>query len=408
MSGRAFLIVMDSVGIGGAPDAGRFFCGTLPDTGANTVAHIAAARPLRMPHLDALGLGAAVRLASGADAPGLGAAPRGLWGAATEASPGKDTPSGHWELAGVPVPWDWHVFPDTRPAFPPELTAEICRLAGTDGILGNCHAPGTAIIEALGAEHLRTGWPICYTSADSVLQIAAHEQRFGLDRLLALCAALAPTVHAMRVGRVIARPFDGTEGQFVRTPNRRDIAIAPPGDTILDLAAAAGRTTHAIGKIGDIFSHRGIAHLHKGRSDADLADHLVRLADQAAPGSLTMANFVEFDSLYGHRRDVAGYAAALEWFDGAAGRFMARLRPGDLAIFTADHGNDPGWAGTDHTRERVPVLGWGLGPLPVGLVDFPDVGASICAHLGLRGPAHGKSFLPVLPPDDSTVAPVIA
>ena len=214
MTRRAFLIVMDSVGIGGAPDADRFFNGALPDSGANTVGHIAAARPLRMPHLDALGLGAAVRLASGADAPGLGATPQGLWGAATEVSPGKDTPSGHWELAGVPVPWDWRVFPDTRPAFPPDLTAEICRLAGTQGILGNCHAPGTAIVDALGGEHLRTGWPICYTSADSVLQIAAHEGRFGLQRLLDLCQAVAPTVHAMRVGRVIARPFDGAEGQF--------------------------------------------------------------------------------------------------------------------------------------------------------------------------------------------------
>lgn len=398
MTGRAFLIVMDSVGIGGAPDADRFFNGTLPDSGANTVGHIAAARPLRMPHLDRLGLGAAVRLASGADAPGLGATPQGLWGAATEVSPGKDTPSGHWELAGVPVPWDWRVFPDTRPAFPPDLTAEICRLAGTPGILGNCHAPGTAIVDALGGEHLRTGWPICYTSADSVLQIAAHEGRFGLQRLLDLCQAIAPTVHAMRVGRVIARPFDGTEGQFTRTPNRRDFAIPPPGDTILDLAAAAGRATHAIGKIGDIFSHRGIAHLHKGRSDADLAEHLVRLADEAQPGSLTMANFVEFDSLYGHRRDLAGYADALEWFDTVAGRFLARLRPGDLAIFTADHGNDPSWPGTDHTRERVPVLGWGLGPQPVGLIAFADVGASLCRHLGVPGPAHGKSVLPAAAP----------
>ncbi|WP_134678811.1 phosphopentomutase [Paracoccus ravus] len=390
---RAFLIVMDSVGIGGAPDAARFFNGTVPDTGANTLGHIAQARPLHMPHLDALGLGAALRLASGAEAPGLGAEPQGLWGAASEVSPGKDTPSGHWEIAGVPVPWDWHYFPDTRPSFPPDLSARIAQAAGTAGILGDEHASGTEIIARLGNEHLRTGWPICYTSADSVLQIAAHEEAFGLDRLYRLCEAVAAMVHPMRVGRVIARPFIGAEGQFSRTPNRRDYAIAPPGRTILDAAEAAGRVTHAIGKIGDIFSHRGITHLHKGKSDADLAEHLIRLADEAEPGSLTFANFVEFDSLYGHRRDIAGYAGALEWFDGIAGRFLSRLRPGDLAIFTADHGNDPSWPGTDHTRERVPVLGWGLCPRAIGQVGFADLAASVAAHLKLAPVGPGRSFL---------------
>ncbi|WP_299358523.1 phosphopentomutase [uncultured Paracoccus sp.] len=390
---RAFLIVMDSLGIGGAPDADRFFNGDRPDTGANTLGHIAMARRLHMPHLDRLGLGAALRLASGVEAPGLGAAPQGLWGAATEVSLGKDTPSGHWELAGVPVPWAWHHFPDTSPAFPDELTRRICALAGTDGILGNCHAPGTEIVDRMGEEHLRTGWPICYTSVDSVLQIAAHVDRFGLDRLLELCRNLAPFVHAMRVGRVIARPFAGTPGRFARTPDRRDFAIAPPGDTILDLAVAAGRTTHAVGKIGDIFSQRGIGRVHKGRSDADLAYQLIGLADTAEPGSLTFANFVEFDTDHGHRRDVAGYAAALEWFDGVAGRLLGRMRPGDLVLFTGDHGNDPSWTGTDHTRERVPVLGWGVGTRAIGQVAFADVGASIAAHLDIPRPAHGTSFL---------------
>ena len=390
---RAFLIVMDSVGIGGAPDADCYSNAGLPDTGANTLAHIAQARPLAMPNLDRLGLGGAIRLASGVAAPGLGAAPQGLWGVATEVSRGKDTPSGHWEIAGVPVPWDWHYFPDTRPSFPPDLSAAIARAAGTGGILGDEHASGTEIIERLGAEHLRTGWPICYTSQDSVLQIAAHEDAFGLERLYRLCRDVAALVHPMRVGRVIARPFVGTAGDFRRTPNRRDYAIAPPGTTILDAAQAAGRATHAIGKIGDIFSHRGIDQLHKGKSDADLAGHLIRLADEAEPGSLTFANFVEFDSLYGHRRDIAGYAAALEWFDGVAGQVMARLRPGDLAIFTADHGNDPSWRGTDHTRERVPVLGWGYGLRPVGLVGFADIGASVAAHLGLSPLGPGVSFL---------------
>jgi phosphopentomutase len=395
---RAFLIVMDSVGIGGAPDAGEYFNDGRPDTGANTLAHIAqaqaaAGRPLRMPNLDALGLGAAVRLASGEDAPGLGAVPQGLWGAATEVSRGKDTPSGHWEIAGVPVPWDWHYFPDTRPAFPPDLTARIAKAAGTAGILGNEHISGTEVIARLGARHVQTGWPICYTSADSVLQIAAHEELFGLDRLYRLCQDVAAMVHPMRLGRVIARPFTGTEGAFTRTPNRRDYAIAPPGDTILDLAAGAGRMTHAVGKIGDIFSHRGIGMLHKGKSDADLAEHLLALADTAGPGSLTFANFVEFDSVYGHRRDVAGYASALEWFDGVAGALIARLRPGDLAIFTADHGNDPSWSGTDHTRERVPVLGWGLGARQIGLVGFADIAASVAQYLQLPPAGPGRSFL---------------
>ncbi|SOC01829.1 phosphopentomutase [Rhodobacter maris] len=404
MKPRAFLIVMDSVGIGGAPDAGSFFNDGVPDTGANTLAHIAAAcaagraeegrsGPLTLPHLDALGLGAAVELASGIRPAGLGAVPQGLWGAASEISRGKDTPSGHWELAGVPVPWDWHYFSATENSFPPDLVAAVARAAGTEGILGNCHAPGTAIIERLGAEHLRTGWPICYTSADSVFQIAAHEEAFGLDRLLDLCRAIAPRLHAMNVGRVIARPFTGAPGGFTRTPNRRDFAIEPPAPTLLDWAEAAGRTTHAIGKIGDIFSHRGITHLHKGKGDADLMEHLVQLGNEAEPGSLTFANFVEFDSLYGHRRDVSGYARALEWFDTALGRFLPRLRRGDLALLTADHGNDPTWAGTDHTRERVPVLGHGLGLRPVGQVAYADVGASVAAHLGLTPPGPGRSFL---------------
>ncbi|TJZ93912.1 phosphopentomutase [Paracoccus gahaiensis] len=390
---RAFLIVLDSLGIGGAPDAGEYFNDGRPDTGANTLAHIAAAHPLHLPVLDGLGLGAALRLASGADAPGLGAEPQGLWGAATEVSRGKDTPSGHWEMAGVPVPWDWTYFPDTRPAFPPHVTARICELAGTGGIFGDCHASGTEVIETFGAEHLRTGWPICYTSADSVLQIAAHEDAFGRDRLIALCRDLAPMLHQMRVGRVIARPFTGTPGNFRRTAHRRDFAIAPPGDTILDIAQGAGRVTHGIGKIGDIFSHRGITHLHKGGSDADLADHLIRLGGTAEPGSLTFANFVEFDALYGHRRDIAGYARHLDWFDTVAGRFLATLAPGDLAIFTADHGNDPGWHGTDHTRERVPVLGHGAGCRSIGLVGFSDIGASVLSHLGLPALRHGASFL---------------
>lgn len=392
---RAFLVVMDSVGIGGAPDADRFFGGGRSDRGANTLAHIAEARPggLHLPVLDRLGLGAAVRLASGEGAPGLGAAPEGLWGCATEVSPGKDTPTGHWELAGVPVPWVWHHFPDTVPAFPDPVIEAVTDAAGTGGVLGNCHASGTEIIARLGAEHLRTGWPICYTSADSVFQIAAHEEAFGLERLLELCRAVAPMLHGMRVGRVIARPFVGDAATgFLRTANRRDFAMAPPAPTLCDWVQEAGGKVHAIGKIGDIFLGRGIDDVQKG-TDAELMGHLARAVDEAESGSLTFANFVEFDSLYGHRRDVEGYARALEWFDAALGRILPGLRPGDLLVLTADHGNDPTWAGTEHTRERVPVLVAGAGTGRIGEVAFADVGASVAAHLDVPVQGPGRSFL---------------
>ncbi|MEM9247555.1 MAG: phosphopentomutase [Pseudomonadota bacterium] len=390
---RAFLVVIDSVGAGGAPDAHLFSSGGQPDTGSNTLAHIAEAcaagraetgrsGPLTLPHLDRLGLSAAVKLASGAEMPGLGAAPEGLWGAAEEVSPGKDTPSGHWELAGVPVPWDWHTFPETVPTFPEDLTAAACAAAGTEGILGNCHASGTEIIARLGEEHIRSDWPICYTSADSVFQIAAHEEAFGLERLLQMCRTLAPRLHAMKVGRVIARPFVGTPGAFERTTNRRDYAIAPPAPTLCDWAQAAGRTVHAVGKIGDIFSMKGITDVAKG-SDAELMDHLARLVQSAEDGALVFANFVEFDSLYGHRRDVSGYARALEWFDARLGALLGELRPDDLLVVTADHGNDPTWHGTEHTRERVPVLAAGPRSGPLGIVPFTGVAAVVADHLGL-------------------------
>ncbi|WP_068306213.1 phosphopentomutase [Pararhodobacter sp. CCB-MM2] len=401
---RAFLIVLDSVGCGGAPDADSFFNDGMPDTGSNTLGHIAEAfaegraedgrsGPLHLPNLDRLGLGRAIALASGLRAPGLGAEPQGRWGAATEVSRGKDTPSGHWELAGVPVPWEWTYFPKTEPAFDAELTARVCELAGTEGILGNCHASGVPIIEALGEEHMRTGWPICYTSADSVFQIAAHEESFGLDRLLKLCEDLAPLLHARRVGRVIARPFVGAPGAFKRTSNRHDYAMEPPAPALMDWAQAEGRVVHAVGKIGDIFSQRGVSHLHKGKGDADLIDHMLRLADEAEEGSLTFVNLVEFDSLYGHRRDISGYASALETFDLALGDFLSRLKPGDVALFTADHGNDPSWRGTDHTRERVPVLVHGAGAGEIGLCAFVDVAASLATHLGLSETGPGRSFL---------------
>lgn len=389
---RAFLIVMDSAGIGGAPDAARFFNGDLPDTGSNTLGHIYRNAAPQLPTLEALGLKQAINLASDIALPLPEAAPTGAWAAATEKSLGKDTPSGHWELAGVPVPWEWHYFPDTQPAFPEDLSRRAARLAGTEGILGNAHASGTKIIEELGAEHMRTGWPICYTSADSVFQIAAHEESFGLERLLKLCEDIAPTLHEMRVGRVIARPFIGTPGHFTRTANRRDFALAPPEPTLLDWVQEAGRATHAIGKIGDIFSGRGITTKAKG-PDAALMENLFETMESLPDGGLCFANFVEFDTEFGHRRDVPGYARALEWFDGEIGRLLPRLRRDDLLILTADHGNDPTWSGTDHTRERVPVLMQGAGTGSRGRVAFEDVAATVAAHLGLAPRGDGLSFL---------------
>ncbi len=400
---RAFLVVMDFVGIGGAPDAGDFFNGDLPDTGSNTLGHIAAAcaqghadegrsGPLRLPNLDALGLGAALRLASGARGQGLDALPEGLWGAAQEISKGKDTPSGHWELAGLPVPWKWAYFSDKTDSFPPDIIALVQDLTGVGGVLGNEHASGTEIIARLGQKHEETGYPICYTSADSVFQIAAHEDTFGLQRLLKLCEDLAPNLHARKIGRVIARPFVGAPGSYKRTGNRRDYAIEPPAKTLLDWATDAGRPVHTIGKIRDIFAGRSTGEVLKG-PDRDLMDHLLHCVETADDGALVFANFVEFDSLYGHRRDVAGYARHLEWFDAAIGPILRAMRPDDLMILTADHGNDPTWPGTDHTRERVPILAKGPYTGQLGVRGFADVGASIAAHLGLTERGAGESFL---------------
>ncbi len=398
---RAFLVVIDSVGIGGAPDAGDFFNGATPDTGADTLGHIAAfcaddradlgrSGPLAVPVLSSLGLWQAHATANGLPVPD--GAVKGGWAAATELSRGKDTPSGHWELAGLPVPFAWHHFPVADPAFPPDLVAEVCAIAQTDGILGNCQGSGTVMLDQFGQEHVETGWPICYTSADSVFQIAAHEDVFGLDRLLDLCARLAPRLHTMKVGRVIARPFVGAPGAFQRTTNRRDYAIAPPKTVLTNWVQDAGRPVHAIGKIGDIFSMTGIDTLSKG-DDATLMGHLTHQIANAEDGSLTFANFVEFDSLYGHRRDVAGYARHLEWFDKALGALLPELRPGDLLVVTADHGNDPTWVGTDHTRERVPVLMAGARPGPLGPMGFADVAATIAAHLGVKSEGPGVSVL---------------
>ena len=398
MKGRVFLIVMDSVGIGGAPDADQYFNDGVPDTGANTLLHIAEAcamgqadihreGPLKLPNLTALGLGNAIELACGQRAPGIEPVIGGTWGVASETSRGKDTPSGHWELAGLLVDWDWHYFKDKTQSFPEELIKSFCEIAGTDGILGNCHGSGTELIRDFGEQHCASGWPICYTSADSVFQVAAHETHFGLNRLNELCARFAPEVHRLKVGRVIARPFLGeTADTFYRTENRRDFALLPPNKVLTNWVQDAGHPVTAIGKIGDIFSMQGIDKVLKG-SDSTLMTHLSTEVALAEGGSFIFANFVEFDSRFGHRRDIAGYARALEWFDQEIGQILPQLKANDLMIFTADHGNDPSWIGTDHTRERVPVLCATKPSNPLGHIGFEDVAKLVLCHLNIAHPA---------------------
>lgn len=402
---RAAVLVLDSVGVGGAPDADSY-----GDAGADTVGHIAesCARgagdreglrsgPLYVPNLARLGLGGACQSATGRVPPGLEGDPAGAcYGSAIETSRGKDTPSGHWELAGAPVTFDWGYFPNTRPSFPPELVQAICKEAGLPGIIGDCHASGTAIIEELGEEHLKTGKPICYTSVDSVFQIAAHEEAFGLQRLYDLCAIVRRLVDPLRIGRVIARPFVGTSAEnFQRTPNRRDFAVPPPSPTILDRATTAGRDVVSIGKIADIFAHSGTGRVLKGAGNMAMFDRTLEGFSSLGDGGLLFANFVDFDTEYGHRRDVPGYAAALEAFDARLPELFALLRPDDLIIITADHGCDPTWIGTDHTREQVPVLAFcrSRRPGPIGRREtYADVGATVAQHLGLEPPIAGTPF----------------
>ena len=405
---RAFLFVLNSVGIGGAPDAADF-----GDEGADTLGHIAEAcqagaadrpglrtGPLALPNLASLGLAEAARRGNGGRlqlaSSGDGLREGAFHGAAQEVSSGKDTPSGHWEIAGVPVPFDWGYFPDTEPTFPAELTQALVEEAGLPGILGDRHASGTEIIAQLGEEHIRTGKPICYTSADSVFQIAAHEEHFGLGRLYQLCLIARGLVDPLNIGRVIARPFVGDgSGSFVRTANRRDYAVPPAEPTLADRLVGRGSKVIGIGKIGDIFAHQGISETRKAANNMSLFDAALEAMAEARDGDLVFANFVDFDTLYGHRRDVAGYAAALEAFDRRLPEALGRLDVGDLLLLTADHGCDPTWLGSDHTRERVPVLGAGpeLKGGDVGLrKSFADIGATVAEHLGLPSGPHGTSF----------------
>lgn len=390
---RAILCILDSFGIGGAPDAADY-----GDVGSDTLGHIAANYQLSVPNMDALGLGAAAKLSTGQLPRGLTDQPRGgRWGVGREVSKGKDTPSGHWEIAGVPVPFDWGYFPLQEPTFPPELIAQLVERSGIPGILGNKHASGTAVIAELGEESIRTGKPICYTSIDSVFQIAAHETHFGLERLYQLCETAFELTAPLNIGRVIARPFVGeTAESFKRTGNRRDFAIAPPEPTLLDRAKGAGRQVYAIGKISDIYAGHGVTHKIKATGNMALFDRTLEAMEMAADGAFIMTNFVDFDQDFGHRRDVPGYAQALEAFDRRLPELIAALRPDDLVVLTADHGNDPTWRGSDHTREQTPIMVFSpaLTPGTIGIrTTFADIGESIARWLGLAPGPHGKSFL---------------
>ncbi len=404
---RAFLFVLDSFGIGGAPDAEQF-----GDVGSNTLGHIALAcqngdanlpggreGPLQLPNMENLGLGLAAHSACGEWPAGFSQKPdlKGFWANAAEVSKGKDTPSGHWEIAGIPVKFDWGYFPALIPCFPGELTDALISRCGLTGIIGNRHASGTQIIAELGEEHVTSGKPICYTSADSVLQIAAHEDAFGLDRLFEICEIAYELVQPYNIGRVIARPFIGQNASdFTRTGNRRDYSIPPPEPTLLDRLKDAGRQVIAIGKIADIYAHCGPTDVRKANGNEALFDATLKAMDDAGDGDLVFTNFVDFDMLYGHRRDIPGYASALESFDNRLPQLIEQLRPGDLMILTADHGCDPSWPGSEHTREQVPVLVFGpdLDSGSAGsLHTFADIGESIAKYLGIRAGPYGKSFL---------------
>ncbi len=387
---RVILAVLDSFGIGGAPDAARF-----GDDGANTLGHIAQACPdLALPHMASLGLYHALEQASGLDLP----KPHliGIWAAATEQGLGKDTPSGHWEIAGFPVTNPPRVFKDRENSFPSELLDQIVNAADIPGYLGNKHASGMPVLAEFGAEHLQTSKPIIYTSTDSVMQIAAHEETFGLDRLMVLCTVARDICNAHKIGRVIARPFIGdAETGYIRTGNRRDFTMPPSGPTLLDHLQQAGRQVIGVGKIGDIFANRGLSETRKAHGNMAMFDTLLGAVDDLQPGGLAFANFVDFDTLYGHARDPQGYARALEEFDARLPALLAALKAGDLLILTADHGNDPTWRGTDHTREQVPVLihAPGRAPGTLGSRNMADLGATIADYLNVVQTGHGASFL---------------
>lgn len=403
---RAIVLVLDSFGIGASADADRF-----GDVGANTLGHIAQwcaegkadkgrAGPLTLPNLTRLGLIQAATDSAGGQVPAgmqTGSTFTGSFGYARELSSGKDTPSGHWEIAGVPVLYDWGYFKDEDQSFPPSLLDDLIKRCNLPGVLGNCHASGTDIIRDLGEEHCATGKPIVYTSADSVFQIACHEETFGLDRLMEVCEVARELVDEYNIGRVIARPFIGDSADtFTRTGNRRDLAVPPPSPTVLQKLTETGGEVTSIGKIADIYAHTGISRKIKATGLDALFDATLNEVERAPERSLVFTNFVDFDSSYGHRRDVAGYAAALERFDERLPELLAAMRDDDILVMTADHGCDPTWPGTDHTREHIPVLVYGKKMHAINLGErgtFADIGQTLADYFDLPAMDYGTSFL---------------
>lgn len=405
---RAFIMVLDSFGIGHSADADKF-----GDKGSDTLGHIAKAcfdgkadkgrqGPLYVPNMTALGLGKAAEASSGQFPAGLDAEKEiiGAYAYAKELSSGKDTPSGHWEIAGVPVLFDWGYFSDKENSFPQKLLDKLVERADLPGYLGNCHSSGTVILDQLGEEHMKTGKPIFYTSADSVFQIACHEETFGLDKLYALCeiAREELTEGGYNIGRVIARPFVGNKpGEFERTGNRHDLAVEPPSATVLQkMVEEKQGEVISVGKIADIYAHVGITKKVKATGLDALFDATIKEMATAPDNAIVFTNFVNFDSDWGHRRDVPGYAGGLELFDRRLPELMALVKEGDILILTADHGCDPTWEGTEHTREHIPVLIYGPGVKPgyLGARDtFADIGQTVAKYFGLSDMEYGTSML---------------
>jgi phosphopentomutase len=382
---RAIVVVCDGLGVGEAPDAAAF-----GDQGSDTLGHVLASRRVAIPNLTTLGLGNLTPTFEGARHP----RPDGAFGKMAERSAGKDTATGHWEMAGVVTAKAFRVYPD---GFPPEIVEPFERRIGRT-VLGNKAASGTEILKELGEEHLRTGRPILYTSGDSVFQIAAHEELLPVDELYKMCRIgyeIACLEHG--VCRVIARPFVGrTAADFKRTPNRRDFPVPPGGETLLDRLAAAGWPVFGVGKIEDIFSGRGISGAVHTRSDSDGVDQTLKAMGEMDRG-LVFTNLVDFDTLFGHRNDVPGFAGNLELLDKRLPEIFAAMRDDDVFILTADHGCDPSDVSTDHTRENVPLLVRGprvRAGLDLGLrKTFADLGATLAENFGVGPLAAGESFL---------------
>lgn len=413
---RAIILVLDSFGVGYANDAANF-----GDVGANTFINIAKRyfneknKIIHLPNLGALGLHELSNQASSTeqwhefkqdlanaeiDIEQFYCKPvKGAFGYMAEISTGKDTPSGHWEMAGVPVLFDWGYFTNKTAAFSDDLISAINNKTGLNGLLGNCHASGTDIINAFGAEHIKTGLPICYTSADSVFQIAAHEEHFGLDNLYRYCEQVRELLSDsdLNIGRVIARPFIGSDSSnFARTGNRRDYSVLPPAKTVLDKITHAGGQVISVGKIADIFAHQGITEKTKATGIDALVDATIEHIKTAKDNSLIFTNLVNFDQDFGHRRNAIGYAQALESFDQRLPEIYAQMNDDDILFLTADHGCDPTWPGNDHTREFVPLLAYHHNIQTVDLgqrTSFADLGQTLADLFKVESMAFGISFL---------------